>query len=32
MWDLKPVVAGDRVEAWMFNPDDPNAPCRFDRV
>ena len=32
MWDLQPVVEDQRIVAWMFGPDDPAAPCRFDRV
>jgi CubicO group peptidase (beta-lactamase class C family) len=32
MWDLRPVLEGNRVVAWLFGPDDPAAPCRFDRV
>jgi hypothetical protein len=32
MWDLRPVVEGKRVAAWMFGPDDPAAPCRFERI
>lgn len=31
-WDLRPVIEGNRVAAWDFNPDDPAAPCRFTRA
>lgn len=31
-WTLRAEVAGNAVVAWQFNPDDPAAPCRFDRV
>ena len=31
-WDLRPVVSGDRIVGWDFNPDDPASPCRFERV
>lgn len=31
-WDLRPVIEGGRVTAWMFGPDDPAAPCRFERI
>jgi CubicO group peptidase (beta-lactamase class C family) len=30
-WDLGPVVEGNKVVAWMFGPDAPDTPCRFDR-
>lgn|GEM_PF-1573948 len=32
MWDLRPIVEGKRALAWMFGPDDPAAPSRFDRI
>jgi hypothetical protein len=32
MWDLRPILEGKRIVAWLFGPDDPAAPCRFDRV
>jgi hypothetical protein len=31
-WSLLPEIAGPRVAAWRFNPDDPAAPCRFVRT
>jgi CubicO group peptidase (beta-lactamase class C family) len=31
-WDLRPVVNGRELVAWEFGPDDPAAPCRFERV
>lgn len=31
-WDLWPVIDGRRVVAWDFGPDDPKAPCCFERI
>jgi len=31
-WNLRPVIENGRLVAWLFNPDDPAAPCRFERV
>jgi CubicO group peptidase (beta-lactamase class C family) len=31
-WNLRPVIENRRLVAWLFNPDDPAAPCRFERV
>lgn len=31
-WDLWPLIKDRRVTAWLFGPDDPNAPCRFERI
>lgn len=30
-WELRPEIAGKKVVAWLFNPDDASAPCRFVR-
>ncbi len=31
-WDLRPEIAGERVDAWFFNPDDSSSPLRFTRT
>ena len=31
-WMIRPEVAGNKVVAWLFNPDDPSAPCRFEHT
>ncbi len=31
-WDLHPRIEGNRITAWLFNPDCPAKPCCFERV